>query len=38
MSTMSEIHNLSKATGQAPEEGSFPEEGERKRTPETYEP
>jgi hypothetical protein len=28
MLTMSKIHNLSKTAGQAPEEGSHPEEGE----------
>jgi hypothetical protein len=33
MSTMSEIHNLSKAAGQAPKEGSFPEEGGEEEDP-----
>jgi hypothetical protein len=33
MSTMSEIHNLNKATGQVPEEGSIPEEGGEEEDP-----
>jgi hypothetical protein len=33
MSTTSEIHNLSKATGQAPEEGSFRDEGGEEEDP-----
>jgi hypothetical protein len=33
MSTMSEIHNLNKATDQAPGEGSVPEEGGEEEEP-----
>jgi hypothetical protein len=33
MSTMSEIHNLNKATGRAPGEDSIPEEGGEEENP-----
>jgi hypothetical protein len=33
MSTMSKIHNLTKIAGQAPKEGSCPEEGEEEEDP-----